>query len=82
MQLNGAVADGVATSFTVDSNADWLLVILLVDTTNEIVLVTALTSTTGLTVQRGVGAMAAAALLMMWCCVLLALRKVPLAPVQ
>lgn len=63
VQLNGAIADGSTTSFTVDSNADIVVGDLLqVDSTQEVVLVTATSSTTGLTVQRGVGTVAAAAI--------------------
>lgn len=61
--LNGAVADGVATSFTVVANTDIVPGDLLqVDSTGEIVLVTAVPSATSLTVQRGVGTVAAAAI--------------------
>ena len=63
VQLNGAVADGVATTFTVDSTADIVVGDMLrVDTTGEIVLVTSVVSATQLVVQRGVGTVAAAAI--------------------
>lgn len=61
--LNGAIADGVTTTFTVVSTADIVVGDLLrADTTGEIVLVTAVVSATQLTVQRGVGTVAAAAI--------------------
>lgn len=63
VQLNGAIADGTVTTLTVDSNADIVPGdLLLVDTTQEVVLVTATPTTTTLTVQRGVGTVAAAAI--------------------
>lgn len=62
-QLNGAIADGVATNFTVDSNSDIIPGDLLrADTTGEVVLVTSVPSATTLVVQRGVGSVAAAAI--------------------
>lgn len=63
-QLNGAIADGVATSFVVDSSAVDVVVgdLLRADTTGEIVLVTAIPDATHFTVQRGVGTVAAAAI--------------------
>lgn len=61
--LNAAVADGVATSFTVVSTVDILPgMILQADTTRENVLVTAVVSATVLTVQRGFGTVAGAAI--------------------
>ena len=61
--LNGAIADGVATTFTVTSNTDLIPGDLLrADTTGEIVLVTSVPSATQLVVQRGVGTVAAAAI--------------------
>jgi len=61
--LNGAIADGVTTSFTVVSTADIVVGDLLrADTTGEIVLVTAVPNATTLTVQRGVGTVAAGAI--------------------
>lgn len=61
--LNGAIADGVTTTFTVVSTADIVVGDLLrADTTGEIVLVTNVVSSTQLTVQRGVGTVAAAAI--------------------
>lgn len=63
VQLDGAVADGVATVFTVDSNTDIIIGDLLrVDTTGEIVLVTGVPSATQIQVTRGVGTVAAAAI--------------------
>lgn len=62
-QLNGAIADGVTTNFTVDSNSDIIPGDLLrADTTGEVVLVTSVPSSTTLIVQRGVGSVAAAAI--------------------
>jgi hypothetical protein len=61
--LNGAIADGVTTAFTVVATTDIVPGDLLqVDSTGEIVLVTAVPSATSLTVQRGVGTVAAAAI--------------------
>lgn len=61
--LNGAIANGAATAFTVVSTADIVPGdLLLVDSTSEVVLVTAVGSPTALTVQRGVGTIAAAAI--------------------
>lgn len=61
--LNGAIADGVATAFTVTSTADIVAGdMLMVDTTSEIVLVDAVVSGTVLTARRGVGTVAAAAI--------------------
>lgn len=61
--LNAAVADGAATSFTVLSTANILPGDLLrANTTGEIVLVTQVNSGTALTVVRGRGNVAAAAI--------------------
>lgn len=59
--LNAAVADGVATTFTVVSSADLIPGMLLqADSTKEIVLVTTVVSNTSITVARGIGGGAAA----------------------
>lgn len=61
--LSGAIADGTTTVFPVTSNTD--IVVgdqLRADTTGEIVLVTSVTSSTSIVVQRGVGTVAAAAI--------------------
>lgn len=61
--LNAAVADGVATAFTVVDSTNILPgMILESDTTREHVLVTAVPSGTSLTVARGIGSVAAAAI--------------------
>ena len=61
--LGAAVADGVATSFTVVSNTDIVPGdLLMAESTSEIVLVTAVPDATHLTVTRGVGTIAAAAI--------------------
>jgi hypothetical protein len=61
--LSSAVADGTATSLAVAANSNITVGdLLLVSTTNEIVLVTAVPNGTGLTVQRGVGSTTAAAI--------------------
>lgn len=61
--LSGAVADGTATTFAVTAVGDVIPGdLLLVASTQEIVLVTATPTTTSLTVQRGVGTIAAAAI--------------------
>lgn len=63
VQLNGAIANGTATTFTVDAVGDVVVGdMLLVSTTNEVVLVTARTSNTVVEVQRGVGTVSAAAI--------------------
>jgi hypothetical protein len=63
VKLDGAIANGTATSFTVDSTADIVVGdLLLVDSTQEVVLVTAVGSATSLTVQRGVGTVTAIAI--------------------
>lgn len=60
--LGAAVADGVATTLTVVSTADIVVGdMLMVSSTQEIMLVTAVTNATTLAVQRGVGTIAAAA---------------------
>lgn len=61
--LNGAIADGVATNFTVQPTDNIVAGDLLrADTTGEIVLVTSVASSTSINVQRGVGTVAAAAI--------------------
>lgn len=61
--LNAAVADGVATTFTVVSTVDIVPGMMLQsDTTRENILVTAVPSATTLTVQRAVGTVAGAAI--------------------
>lgn len=61
--LSVAVADGVATTFTVASTSDLVVGDMLrADTTGEVVLITSIPSTTSLIVQRGVGTVAAAAI--------------------
>lgn len=61
--LSAAVADGAATTFTVASNADIVPGdLLMAESTQEIVLVTATPNGTSLTVTRGVGTVAAAAI--------------------
>lgn len=61
--LNAAVADGVATTFTVVDSTNILPGMMLqADTTRENVLVTAVPSGTSLTVVRGIGTVAAAAI--------------------
>lgn len=63
VQLDGAVADGAATSFTVDSTDNIVPgMVLRVDSTGENVLVTAVPDSTTLTVRRGFGTVAAAAI--------------------
>jgi hypothetical protein len=62
-QLNGAIANGTATTFTVDSSAQLLPGMLLrVNTTGENVLVVTVDSGTQITVARGIGTVAAAAI--------------------
>lgn len=59
--LNGAVADGVATAFTVDTSEDILPgMILRADSTGENVLVIAVPDATHITVRRAVGGAGAA----------------------
>lgn len=61
--LNGAIADGTVTVFTVVSTTDLVIGDLLrADSTGEVVLVTSVPSSTQLVVQRGVGTIAAAAI--------------------
>lgn len=61
--LNAAVADGVATNFTVVSTANMVPGMLLrANTTGEIVSVVSITSATVMVVTRGVGTVAAAAI--------------------
>ena len=61
--INGAIADGTVTVFTVQSTADLVIGDLLrADSTGEVVLVTSVPSSTQLVVQRGVGTVAAAAI--------------------
>lgn len=61
--LSAAVADGVATTFTVASNSDMVPGdLLMAETTQEIVMVTAVPNGTSLTVTRGIGTVAAAAI--------------------
>jgi len=61
--LNGAIADGVATAFTVVSTTNILPgMILQADSTKENVLVVAVVSGTALTVARGIGTVAGAAI--------------------
>lgn len=56
VQLNGAIADGVATTFTVDSSADILPgMVLRADTTGENVLVLTVPNGTSITVRRALG---------------------------
>lgn len=61
--LNASVADGVATAFTVVSSTNIIPgMVLQAETTRENVLVTAVPSGTSLTVARGIGTVAAAAI--------------------
>lgn len=61
--LNGAIADGTTTAFVVTDSTNILPgMILEADTTGEKVLVTAVPSGTTLTVARGIGTVAAAAI--------------------
>lgn len=63
MQLNGAIADGTTTAFTVDSTANILPgMIFRVNSTGENVIVNSVVSATQVTVNRGVGTVAAAAI--------------------
>lgn len=63
VQLNGAVANGIATNFVVDTTANILPgMVLQSDTTRENVLVTAVVDGTNLTVVRGFGTVAGAAI--------------------
>lgn len=61
--LSALVVDGVATAFTVVSTTDIVVGDLLrADSTNEIVIVNTIPSSTSITVTRGVGTVAAAAI--------------------
>jgi hypothetical protein len=61
--LTVAVPDGVATTFTVGSTTDITVGDMLrADTTNEIVIVNTIPSTTSITVTRAVGTVAGAAI--------------------
>lgn len=63
LQLNGAIADGTTTLFTVDSTTNVLPgMIMRVNTTGENVLINSVVSATTLQVTRGVGVTAAAAI--------------------
>jgi len=63
LKLNGAVANGTATNFVVDSSANVLPgMIMRVNTTGENVLIVAVVNATNVTVARGVGVTAAAAI--------------------
>jgi hypothetical protein len=63
VQLNGAIASGVTTTFTVDSTDNIIAGQLLrANTTGEVVRVTSVDSSTQLTVKRGVGQVSAAAI--------------------
>lgn len=63
IQLNGAIADGTTTTFTVDSSANILPGMMLRNqTTGEVVVVNTVASGTSITVSRGVGTVAAAAM--------------------
>lgn len=63
MKLNGAIADGVINVFTVISTANILPgMIMRVNTTGENVIINSVPSPTTVTVNRGVGTVAAAAI--------------------
>lgn len=63
MKLNGAIADGTTTIFTVDTTANILPGMLMrVDSTGENVIVNSVLSATQISVNRGVGTVAAAAI--------------------
>lgn len=63
MQLNGAIADGVDTTWVVDSSANVLPgMIFRVDTTGENIIINSVTDATNVVVTRGVGTVAAAAI--------------------
>ncbi len=63
MKLNGAIADGTVTTFTLDSTANILPgMIFIVDSTKENFIVNSVISSTQITVNRGVGTVAAAAI--------------------
>ena len=61
--LNGAIADGVDTTWTVVSTGDLNVGdMLMVASTQETVLITSITNATDIVVTRGVGTVAAAAI--------------------
>lgn len=63
MKLNGAIADGTTTTFTVDSTANILpCMIMRVDSTGENIIINSVISATQFTCSRGVGTVAAAAI--------------------
>lgn len=63
MKLNGAIADGVDTTWVVDSSANVLPgMIFRVDTTGENIIINSVTDATNVVVTRGVGTVAAAAI--------------------
>lgn len=63
LQLNGAIADGTTTTFTVDSTANVLPgMVMRVNTTGENILIVSVTDATHVVVARGVGVTAAAAI--------------------
>ena len=63
MTLNGAIADGTTTTFTVTSTSNILPgMILRVDSTGENVIINSVISSTQVTVSRGLGTVAAAAI--------------------
>lgn len=63
LNLDAAVADGVATTFTVASTANILPGMLMrAQSTGEVVLILTVASSTSVTVRRGVGTVAAAAI--------------------
>ena len=63
MKLNGAIADGTTTTFTVDTTANILPGMLFrVNTTGENVIVNSVLSATQVSVGRGIGTVAAAAI--------------------
>lgn len=62
-QLNGAIADGTTTTFTLDSTANLLPgMIMRVQSTGENVIINSVLSSTQISVQRGVGSVSAAAI--------------------
>lgn len=63
LQLNGAIANGVNAAFVVDTVGDTVVGdMFLVASTQEVLLVDAVISGTNITVRRGVGTVAAAAI--------------------
>ena len=63
MKLNGAIADGTTTTFTVDSTANILPgMIMRADSTGENIIVNSVISATQFTCARGVGTVSAAAI--------------------